>query len=80
MISIDDDKKEICRFQAVGCTIEATTRNKWGVAMCKNCYGVWNSLRPNTMDSQNHRIKMRLRELTKEEDDGPLDEFYCGEY
>ncbi len=24
--------------------------------------------------------KMKLRELPKEEDDGPPDEFYCGEY
>tara|TARA_B100000575_G_scaffold146072_1_gene116580 strand:+ start:1513 stop:1785 length:273 start_codon:yes stop_codon:yes gene_type:complete len=80
LISIDDVGKEICRFQAVGCTTEATTRNRWAVAMCKNCYGVWNSLRPNNVDPQRRYPKMRLRELPKEEDDGPPDEFYCGEY
>lgn len=80
LISIDDDKKETCRFQAVGCTTEATTRNKWDVAMCKNCYGVWNSLRPNNTDPQRRYPKMKLRELPKEEDDSPPDEFYCGEY
>ena len=74
------DETETCRFQAVGCTKEATTRNKWDVAMCKNCYGIWNSLRPNNMDTQSRYPKMRLRELPKEEDDGPPDEFYCGEY
>jgi len=84
--------QETCRFQAVGCTELATTHNKWDVAMCKNCYGVWNSLRPNFLLKNGtpfeRRPKMILRpkknydsgELAKEEDDEPSDEFYCGEY
>ena len=72
--------RETCKFRAVGCTELATTHNKWDVAMCQNCYGVWNSLLPNTGTPLKRRPKMKLMELQREKDDEPTDEFYCGEY
>ena len=48
LISIDDDEIENCRFRAIGCTIKATTRNDWDVAMCDTCHTIWQQLRNET--------------------------------
>ena len=99
-----EEEPETCRFRAIGCTIKATTRNDWNVAMCDTCHTIWQQLRNETttqytngkrfmipVDLMGKEMakhiragksvpKMQLRELPKEEDDEPTDEFYCGEY
>tara|TARA_B100000927_G_scaffold290203_1_gene288477 strand:+ start:2568 stop:2915 length:348 start_codon:yes stop_codon:yes gene_type:complete len=50
------EERETCKFRAMGCTVEATTHNKWDVPMCDRCHTIWQQLRDeNTIQYTNGR-------------------------
>tara|TARA_B100002019_G_C21154990_1_gene540232 strand:- start:504 stop:863 length:360 start_codon:yes stop_codon:yes gene_type:complete len=43
LINVDESTK--CRFGAINCLQQATTRNDYDVPMCRNCFNIWDKLR-----------------------------------
>ena len=46
LIGVDESPK--CRFGAINCLKQATTRNDYDVPMCRNCFNIWDKLRDRT--------------------------------
>lgn len=89
LINVDESTK--CRFGAINCLQQATTRNDYDVPMCRNCFNIWDKLRDrNTAELTNGKkvqIPMSLIGDPHNDDEinakqGPEkdlnDEFYCG--
>lgn len=82
-----------CKFGAVGCLKEASTKNTFDVPMCKFCFNIWNKLRDNTQTEFTHHKKVQIPislvsdEVVKtflkaksDDEEDMKDEFYCGDY